>query len=159
MSESEDTELITERRKVYGDPEATFIRIAQVWSGIIGHEIQPVEVPLMMAGMKMVRTQVCPDYSDNSDDIDGYMDIFRLLVGDDMIQARSVDEYLKHKAALLPPTQSYIEGYKTLCVLGGVHLVGRGHEYEDCPVYEHPATVRLCTCNGADTLRCDVHGV
>ena len=92
-----DSELITQRRQVYGDPEETFIRIAQVWSGIIGHHINPVEVPLMMEGMKLVRTQVCPDYSDNSDDIVGYNDIFKLLVGEDMIHARSVDEYIAIK--------------------------------------------------------------
>lgn len=87
-------EVIDRRVQVYGNPVETFARIAQVWSGIIGHEIQPCEVPLMMAGMKMVRAQVMPDYSDNSDDIDGYMVIFRELIGDDMIHARTVDEYL-----------------------------------------------------------------
>ena len=105
MSQNEDAELITERRKVYGDPEDTFIRIAQVWTGIIGHTVNPVDVPLMMAGMKLVRTQVCPDYSDNSDDIDGYMDIFRLLVGEDMVEARSVQEYLDIKRGPQSPQQ------------------------------------------------------
>lgn len=90
-------EVIDRRVQVYGDPTATFVRIAQVWSGILGHEVQPVEVPLMMAGMKMVRTQVMPDYSDNSDDIDGYMDIFRQLVGEDMIHARTVNEFIEQK--------------------------------------------------------------
>lgn len=97
MTDTEDPELITGRRAVYGDPETTFVRIAQVWTGIIGHEIQPHEVPLMMAGLKAVRTQICPDYSDNSDDIDGYIDIFKLLIGENMIHARSVDEYLRIK--------------------------------------------------------------
>lgn len=90
-------EVIDRRVQVYGDPTKTFIRIAQVWSGILGHEVQPVEVPLLMAGMKMVRTQVMPDYSDNSDDISGYMDIFTQLVGDDMIHARTVNEFIEQK--------------------------------------------------------------
>lgn len=90
-------EMIDRRVQVYGDPKETFVRIAQVWSGITGHTINPVEVPLMMAGMKMVRAQVMPDYSDNSDDIDGYMDIFRQLVGDDMIDARTVADFIKQK--------------------------------------------------------------
>jgi hypothetical protein len=47
----------------------------------------------MMAGMKLVRTDVTPDYSDNSDDVDGYMDIFRRLVGEDMVHARTPAEY------------------------------------------------------------------
>jgi len=90
-------ELIDRRVQVYGNPLDTFVRIAQVWSGLIGHEILPYQVPLMMAAMKMVRTDVMPDYSDNSDDIDGYMDIFRKLVGEDMIHARSVDEFIAQK--------------------------------------------------------------
>lgn len=90
-------ELIDRRVQVYGEPTETFARIAQVWSGILGHEVNPVEVPLMMAGMKMVRAQVMPDYSDNSDDIAGYMDIFKKIVGPDMIHARTVNEFIEQK--------------------------------------------------------------
>ena len=89
--------MIDRRVQVYGDPLDTFARIAQVWSGILGHTVQPTEVPLLMAGMKMVRAQVMPDYSDNSDDIDGYIDIFRTLVGDDMIHARTVNDFITQK--------------------------------------------------------------
>lgn len=92
------TEVIDERVKLYGDPRETFVRIAQVWTGILGHEVQPVEVPLLLMGMKLVRTQVTPDYSDNSDDIEGYLAIFRELIGDDMVHARTVDEYLAFKS-------------------------------------------------------------
>ena len=90
-------DVIDRRVQVYGNPEETFIRIAEVWSGILGHEVKPVEVPLMMVGMKLVRAQVMPDYSDNSDDVDGYMDIFRTLVGEDMIHARTVNEFIEKK--------------------------------------------------------------
>ena len=90
-------ELVEGRRGVYGDPTETFPRIAQVWSGILGHEVSATDVPLMLIGLKAVRTQVCPDYSDNSDDIEGFLDIFRELVGPDMIQARLVSEYLEKK--------------------------------------------------------------
>jgi hypothetical protein len=92
-------EIVDRRVTLYGDPVDTFARIAQVWSGIIGHEIQPCEVPLMQAGMKLVRSQVSPDYSDNSDDVDGYMDIFRKVVGEDMIHARTPQEYWAQKEA------------------------------------------------------------
>lgn len=90
-------ETVDKRVTLYGDPEQTFIDIALVWSGILGHEVKPVEVPLMLAGMKLVRTRVSPDYSDNSDDVDGYLKIFRMLVGEDMIHARTPDEYWAQK--------------------------------------------------------------
>lgn len=90
-------ELIDRRVQVYGEPVECFGRIAQVWSGILGYEVQPVEVPLMMAGAKLVRAQVSPDYSDNVDDVDGYIDIARKIVGEDMIMARSVNDYIAQK--------------------------------------------------------------
>ena len=90
-------EVIDGRVSVYGDPTKTFERIAQVWTGILGHPVLVTDVPLMLMGMKIVRTQVTPEYSDNSDDIEGYLDIFRKVVGGDMVHARSVDEYLEKR--------------------------------------------------------------
>lgn len=95
MLKSEDvvTELIDGRVDVYGDPVEVFTRHAQVWSGILGVEVQPWQVALCMMGYKMVRTAVTPDYSDNSDDIDGYKDIFVKLMPD-MVHARNTADYL-----------------------------------------------------------------
>lgn len=93
--------IVDARASVYGDPVENLCRIAQVWSGILGHEVQPTDVPLMMAGLKLVRTQVTPDYSDSSDDVDGFMEMFRRVVGSDMIHARSVGDYLLIKGAQL----------------------------------------------------------
>lgn len=90
-------ELIDGRVSTYGDPVEGHIRIAQVWSGILGIEVQPSTVPLLMMGMKAVRAVSSPDYSDHIDDIEGYSDIYRKIIGPDMIQARSVDEYLAKK--------------------------------------------------------------
>lgn len=99
MDERDDilSELVDRRRRVYGNPTETFARIAQMWSGLIDHKIEPYQVPLMMVAMKLVRTDVTPDYADNSDDISGYMDIFRQIIGDDMIRARTVDEFIEKK--------------------------------------------------------------
>lgn len=94
-------EVIDLRVQVYGDPIDGFIRIAKVWSGILGIEVNPTDVPLCMIGMKAVRAQVSPDYSDNSDDVEGYLDIFRKLVGEDMIHARSVTEFIEKKFPLI----------------------------------------------------------
>lgn len=90
-------QVIDRRVEVYGEPVECFTRIALVWSGITGLHINPYDVPLMMAGLKAVRTQITPDYSDNSNDIEGYLDIFRQIVGPDMIEAESVAEYIRLK--------------------------------------------------------------
>lgn len=108
MSNDVTDEIVDKRRGVYGEVVPSFTRVAEVWSGIIGHHINPADVPLMMIGLKLVRTQITPDYSDNSDDVDGYLEIFREIIGDDMIHARTVDQYLEQKysqenpAALMP---------------------------------------------------------
>lgn len=90
-------ELVDQRVSVYGDPVACYIKVATVWSAILDHEVQPWQVPLLMMGLKLLRTAETPDYSDNSDDIEGYLDIFRKMIGSDMVQARSVAEYLLKK--------------------------------------------------------------
>lgn len=87
-------EVVDSRVAVYGDPIDTFTRMAKMWSAILNHEVQPWEVPLMMVCVKMIRTTQAPNYSDNSDDIEGYLDIFRTIMGDDMIHASSVSEYV-----------------------------------------------------------------
>lgn len=103
------TEVIDGRVGVYGDPVETFPRIAQIWSAIVGCEITAEQVPLMLIGLKLLRTAEAPDYSDNSDDIEGYLDIFRKIVGDNMIQARSVTEYLEKKEAAALPEHDFRE--------------------------------------------------
>ena len=97
MSEKTATveDVIDGRREVYGDPKTTFPRVAEVWSGILGTEVRPDQVPLLLMGYKLVRASDCPTYSDNSDDVEGYLDIFRTVVGEDMIHARTVSEYLE----------------------------------------------------------------
>ena len=101
MSESTEVvgEVIDGRKGVYGEPTDTFPRIAVMWSALLGKEdvVQSWHVPLMFIAAKMIRTVQAPDYSDNSDDIEGYLAIFRELIGDDMVHARSVTEYLEKK--------------------------------------------------------------
>lgn len=100
MSETRDGtvgEVIDGRVSVYGDPKETFGRIAQMWSALFGFEVHDWQVPLAMQAMKMIRTTQAPDYSDNTDDIEGYLDIFRQLIGEDMVHARSVTEYLEKR--------------------------------------------------------------
>ena len=102
-------EVVDGRNTVYGDPTETFSRIAQVWSGILGHTVNATDVPLCLIGLKLIRTVEAPDYSDNSDDIEGYLDIFRKIVGDRMISARSVSEYMEKKAERAMPFPEVFE--------------------------------------------------
>lgn len=100
MSESEKSvvdEVIAGRRGVYGNPEETMPRFAQICSGIIGAPVTAEQATLCLIGYKLMRASVCPEYSDNSDDIEGYLDIFRLVVGKNMIHARTVDEFLEKR--------------------------------------------------------------
>ena len=94
-STDQNTEtLLKSRESVYGDRIDNMVRVAQMWSGFLGHEIQPWQVPVMFALYKVYRLGITPDYSDNIDDVDGYMQMFREVIGDDMVQARTVEEYL-----------------------------------------------------------------
>lgn len=90
--------LVDQRVALYGEPVDGFERIAKVWSGILGCEVSAPQVSLCLIGLKAVRASVSPDYSDNSDDIEGYLDIFRKSVGEDMIHARTGAEYWAEKA-------------------------------------------------------------
>jgi hypothetical protein len=133
-------EVIDERIKVYGDPKVTFPQIAQVWSGILGYEVKATDVPLLLIGMKLVRTTQAPDYSDNSDDVEGYLDIFRKLVGDDMVKARSVDDYVARKFHTAPFVDvpelepEPMENDKRICINAGAHMNMTRHTKNECPL-------------------------
>ena len=94
-------DLLDGRESVYGERVKNMQDVAKVWSGILGTEVRPDQVPLLMAGYKLVRASGTPDYSDNIDDVEGYAIMFREVVGDKMINAKSVKEYLELKN---PPT-------------------------------------------------------
>lgn len=73
-------ELLAERGQDYGDPVDTHIRIAEVWSGILGHPVQPVEVALMMVGLKLVRAAKGPTKQDSYDDAHAYVSIAETII-------------------------------------------------------------------------------
>ena len=61
-----------DRNQEYGSFEDMMIRTAQVWSGILNHEIQPAEVAMCMTGLKLVRMQQNPGKADSFVDALGY---------------------------------------------------------------------------------------
>lgn len=147
-------EVIDRRVQVYGSPEETFPRVAEIWSGITGHHINPCDVPLMMIGYKLLRANISPDYSDNIDDVEGYADIFRTVVGEDMIEARSVSEYIEKKwgpevktaVAPTPLEQTDLADErerlrlddidKSFCRSHGYHRAVARHTRAECPLPE-----------------------
>jgi hypothetical protein len=65
--------LITQdRENQYGDPHEHFKEVAQMWSLISGLPIVAEMVPMMMAGLKMVRMKDDPCHPDNAVDLAGY---------------------------------------------------------------------------------------
>ena len=91
--------IVRGRASVYGDPATSFAKVAKVWEGVLGVPVTAVHVALCMAGLKLVRAGETPDYSDNLDDIEGYVSIVREILGDELIHARSVEEYLSAQDA------------------------------------------------------------
>lgn len=75
MAETETEALLAERANDYGDPVDTHVRIAAVWSGILGKEVTPVQVALCMAGLKLVRAAKGPMKKDSYDDAHAYLTI------------------------------------------------------------------------------------
>jgi len=88
--------LLDSRRAVYGDRVSNMERTAALWSALLNVKIEDWQVPLMMSAYKMLRTFEKPDYSDNSDDIDGWKKMFVEVMDANhggIIKARTVEEY------------------------------------------------------------------
>lgn len=64
-------EILSGRGQEYGDSSRMLTKIAAMWSLILGHNITPKEVGLMMVGMKILR-EGQRHKKDNLLDIAGY---------------------------------------------------------------------------------------
>ena len=64
--------VLKNRQATYGPPENSFADTAVVWSVILGFEVKPWQVPLMLAGLKVVRAKASPGHADNWADLAGY---------------------------------------------------------------------------------------
>ena len=65
-----------DKQQHYGPPEESMSRIASVWSGILGTQINAGQVALMMAGLKLARLGTDPEHADSLDDLAGYARIY-----------------------------------------------------------------------------------
>jgi len=114
-----DTEaLLAQRGSIYGDPVPQYGRIAQVWSGILGHEVSAHQAAVCMAALKLVRAVDAPDHLDSLDDAHGYVTIAQ------RIQAAWTE----------PVPYQVVDDYQ--CQQLGDHEVATRHTYAECPVVQ-----------------------
>lgn len=72
-----------ERVEMYGKPEDTFEKIAEVASGIAGHTLSTKDVIFVMVAQKLIRYQTSPENPDHLTDACGYLGILGDLEGYD----------------------------------------------------------------------------
>ena len=72
---TESTRLLYDRGLQYGDPTANHIRIAQLWSAYLNRGIEPHEVAICMALVKVSRLSEQATHKDSYADAISYMAI------------------------------------------------------------------------------------
>jgi hypothetical protein len=72
---TESTKLLYDRGLQYGDPTANHIRIAQLWSAYLNRGIEPHEVAICMALVKVSRLSEQATHKDSYADAISYMAI------------------------------------------------------------------------------------
>lgn len=65
-------EAISDRGADYGGVWENHERIAVIWTALIGIQIEPEQVAMMMAGVKLARLASSPDHQDSWVDLAGY---------------------------------------------------------------------------------------
>lgn len=66
------------RRSSYGPANASFKRVAAIWSAILDHPVTAQDVAMCMVGLKMVR-QTTKHKRDNIVDMAGYVGLMEQL--------------------------------------------------------------------------------
>lgn len=64
--------VMRDREAVHGNPGDTFAKIAMIWTAILGHDVDPSQVALCLAGLKLARLAGNPSHSDSWVDLAGY---------------------------------------------------------------------------------------
>lgn len=73
-------DTVRDRKSKYGHPADIHHRAAQIWSGILGVEVQAYQVALCQAGLKLAREAEMPNVvPDNLHDVCGYIDCAALI--------------------------------------------------------------------------------
>jgi Domain of unknown function (DUF6378) len=65
-------DLVTRRRREYGEPVDLFEHIARRWSLTLGTKVSPAQVVLCLIDVKMARLARDPKHLDSQVDVAGY---------------------------------------------------------------------------------------
>jgi hypothetical protein len=65
-------DLVTNRRREYGEPVHLFEQVAKRWSLTLGTEISPAQVVLCLIDLKVARLARDPRHFDSQADVAGY---------------------------------------------------------------------------------------
>ena len=65
-------DLVTRRRREYGEPVELFDHVAQRWSLTLGTELSPAQVVLCLIDLKIARLARDPRHFDSQADVAGY---------------------------------------------------------------------------------------
>lgn len=64
--------VVTDRRRVYGEPADLFERVALRWSQVLGTKVTAAQVGLCLADLKLARLTMDPSHLDSLVDVAGY---------------------------------------------------------------------------------------
>jgi hypothetical protein len=73
-------ELLEQRAKDYGDPEAFMQQLSGVWSSMLGVNITPNQCVSMMIAFKAIRSCNNPNHLDSFKDAAGYSTIGEKII-------------------------------------------------------------------------------
>jgi hypothetical protein len=65
-------DLVTRRRREYGEPVDLFEQVAKRWSLTVGTQITPAQVVLCLVDLKLARLARDPRHFDSQADVAGY---------------------------------------------------------------------------------------
>ncbi|UQT01691.1 hypothetical protein SEA_MORRILL_6 [Microbacterium phage Morrill] len=98
MPEPPTAPPVLDGRAAYGNRVVNMAEQADMIRAYLsGREVQAIDVPMILILIKTHRLGKMPDYADNFDDIEGYLQIAREVIGEDMIQAATAREYAEIK--------------------------------------------------------------
>jgi hypothetical protein len=70
-------DLVTRRRREYGEPVDLFEQIAARWSLTLGIKLSPAQVVLCLIDLKLARLARAPKHLDSQVDVAGYAAVLR----------------------------------------------------------------------------------